>query len=203
MRMLATSLALLVILGAAVSAQKSTPSPYDDAEAYAVYSAVLVNEWPVREAKAKALVIQLETTGFMPFSEKDITTCLTPAKGEESIYTPVLDAYRDANKVPRTLLQKFTIGIPYGFLPTADFKALFAKNGISGAWQEFYKKYPDSGGINELSAIGFSADRTTAIVYAGHWCNDLCGGGRYHVLKKTEGKWAEIKWNGESCSWAS
>lgn len=203
MRILATYSAILAILATAISGQKTTPLPYDDAEAYAVYSAVLFKEWPVREAKAKALVIQLETTGFKSFGTGDIGECLIPPKGEESIYEPVFNSYRDANKEPRVLLPKFTTAIPYRLVAKADFDAFFAKDGIGGGWEEFYKKYPNSGGINHMSAVGFNSDRTIAIVYVGHSCGGLCGGGTYHVLKKSDGRWAEIEWHGGSCSWVS
>ena len=43
--------------------------------------------------------------------------------------------------------------------------------------------------IFEVSAVGFSGDRTRALVYVGHHCGSLCGGGGYHLLVKRDGKW--------------
>lgn len=69
-------------------------------------------------------------------------------------------------------------------------------------WKTFYDRYPDSGGWIELSAVGFNTEKTVAVVYIGHNCGVLCGGGHFHVLQKREGKWQPLKWKGSSCAWA-
>ncbi|MFT3745908.1 MAG: hypothetical protein QM785_16665 [Pyrinomonadaceae bacterium] len=188
--------ALFVISGFAQTA-------YNDNEAYQVYAALLPAEWTVKEAKAKKLVIVGETSDFRSFArEKKESICLVPAEGEESIYAPVLKNYVDVNKTKWTLQRKFPDGISYELVPSLDIDAIFKTKGIEG-WKDFYAKYPDSGGSITLSAVGFNADKTFAIAYVGHSCGGLCGGGRYHVLKKADGKWTEISWKGQSCSWAS
>lgn len=45
----------------ALGIQESKPMPVDEPEAYAVYASLLPNEWIVRVAKAKTLVVQEET----------------------------------------------------------------------------------------------------------------------------------------------
>ena len=55
----------------------------------------------------------------------------------------------------------------------------------------------------ELSAVGFNVNKTVAVVYMGHYCGALCGGGGFHVLKKKDGKWVALDWKGSSCAWAS
>ncbi|MFM9904073.1 MAG: hypothetical protein ACKVQJ_05815 [Pyrinomonadaceae bacterium] len=177
------------------------PLPYSDTEAYAVYSFVMRDEWPARAAKAKKLVIQTETTDFPRFGN-DKTDCLAPAKGEEATYAPVIAAYRELNKKSWLLQPKFDASIPFQIVPKASIEDLFTRKGIDG-WNDFYAKYPDSGGAISMSAVGFNADKTIAIVYMGHSCGGLCGGGNYHVLRKTDGKWSEIRWLGLTCSWAS
>ena len=72
-----------------------------------------------------------------------------------------------------------------------------------GRWNEYYRQYPDSGGLLEFSAVGFNPDKTIAVVYMGHSCGDLCGGGTFHVLEKIDGKWKPLEWKGSSCAWAS
>jgi hypothetical protein len=62
---------------------------------------------------------------------------------------------------------------------------------------------PYTGGWIELSAIGFNADKTVAVVYMGHLCGGLCGGGQFHVLQKKDGKWEPLKWQGKRCAWVS
>ncbi|MEO7157279.1 MAG: hypothetical protein ABI039_06950, partial [Vicinamibacterales bacterium] len=40
----------------------------------------------------------------------------------------------------------------------------------------------DSGGFMVISAVGFNAARTRAMVYMAHSCGSLCGGGTHHLL---------------------
>ena len=172
---------------------------YDDAEAYAVYSAILQEEWPAKEAKAKRLVIQIETEDYRLSDDK---TCLQPAEGEEGKYGPIVSAYREINTKAKLLQRKFTSEIPYDLVAKASIRTYFAKAGVDG-WPAFYNKYPDSGGFITMSAVGFNADKTIAIVYMGHSCGGLCGGGLYHFLRKTEGKWSVFQWPGSTCMWVS
>jgi hypothetical protein len=55
----------------------------------------------------------------------------------------------------------------------------------------------------EFSAVGFNVDKPIAVVYMGHSCGPLCGGGTFHVLEKSEGKWKPFEWKGSSCAWIS
>jgi len=45
----------------------------------------------------------------------------------------------------------------------------------SDGWDGFYKRFQDSGGFIIVSAVGFNADKTQAIVYSGSSCGMLCG----------------------------
>lgn len=184
-----------------VFGQAASPSQYADAEAYAVYSVLIKEEWPARVAKADKLVIWAETSDYPSLGDGP-TMCLLPAKGEEAIYGPVVANYQEVNKKVWSLQPKFDMAAPYQIVPGAVIDEIFAKKGIDG-WKEFYAKYPGSGGAISMSAVGFNADRTIALVYMGHSCGGLCGGGSYHVLQKNNGKWAEIEWHGMQCMWAS
>jgi hypothetical protein len=58
--------------------------------------------------------------------------------------------------------------------------------------------------IFHMSAVGFDRARTRALVYVGHDCGSLCGGGGYHLLVKKDGQWqADREYRGLSCSWGS
>ena len=56
-----------------------------------------------------------------------------------------------------------------------------------------------AGGLFELSAVGFSADTTIAIVYAGFDC-PLCGRWALYILRKIDGKWKLVA---AGCGWMS
>ena len=49
--------------------------------------------------------------------------------------------------------------------------------------------------IVRVSAVGFSADRSLAILVVSNYCGGLCGGEKWHILKRTEKGWVEQKWS--------
>jgi hypothetical protein len=57
-------------------------------------------------------------------------------------------------------------------------------------WNNFYEKYPGSGGIFSFSRIlYYNANRTTAIVYFWHRRYDLNGHGALAILRKVNERW--------------
>jgi hypothetical protein len=168
-----------------------TPKPYDDGEAYEIYSAIIPSEWPSSVAKAKTLVIRRETRGYQ--------MCLNPEGESQGRLAPAISDYVKRNEKPMLLQNSFSLDLPYHLLTADELKTIFD----AGSWKEFYKQYPDSGGVIELSAVGFNKDKTVAVVYMGHSCGGLCGGGGFHVLQKKDGKWVPLAWKGMSCGWES
>src|SRR5215475_9897693 len=158
---------LLLHQSGAVSTD-SRPKPYEDAEAYEVYAAILPTDWLWQVQKAKSLVIQRET--------KVYNMCLRPDAESEKIIGPAISEYVRLNEKTWLLQQRLNIEKPYQFIATGDLKSIFDH----GGWEEFGKQYPGSGGWIELSAVGINADKTVAVVYAGHHCGSLCGGGGFH-----------------------
>jgi hypothetical protein len=64
---------------------------------------------------------------------------------------------------------------------------------------EFEKKFPNSLGYIAVSQAGFNFNKSEAIFYIDHFCG-LCGGGRYVLMRKTEGTWKVV---GEHFTWMS
>ena len=170
---------------------QTTSSAYDDADAYEVYAAILPSEI-LRLAHAKQLVIRRETRSFR--------MCLKPDSEIEAKVGPAIADYVKLNERKWLLQPKPSFTSPYQFLETSKFDALLRHG---GGWPEYYRQYPESGGLIEFSAVGFNVDKTIAVVYMGHSCGDLCGSGTFHVLEKRDGKWKPLEWKGISCAWAS
>ena len=187
-RRLMLLLTLSLLLPQSVTPNQNNQSAhYEDADAYAVYSAILPTEWPVRVAQAKSLVIYAETRAY--------EMCLRPEKEWQKVMGPAISDYVKVNKKTWLLQSKFAVGMPCKIINSDGLKAAR----IEG----FYKLYPDSGGWIELSAVGFNPSRTIAVVYMGHSCGNNCGGGTFHVLQKKEGRWIPLDWNGTKCGWNS
>jgi hypothetical protein len=170
-------------------------APITDPEAYAVYASLLPNEWSVRVAHAKRLVFQEETATNWG--------CMLNGKPLEEDWRPVVDSLRSENARPRRLRGGFSLGMPYLVVASSDMTASF--RGVpNDPWAAFYKRYPDSGGVMIVSAVGFDVSRKRAMVYMAHSCGLLCGGGMHHLLEKADGAWREVKLPGVSyCSWDS
>jgi len=167
------------------------PKSYEDAAAYEVYSAILPTEWPQLLGNAKSLAIRSETKGYK--------MCLQPEAESEKIIGQAISEYVKLNKETWLLKRGLNIEKPYELIPYDELRSALKQ----GGWENFYKQYPNSGGWIELSAVGFNADKTVAVVYMGHHSWSLSGGGRFHVLQKKDGKWTPLKWKGARCDWVS
>jgi hypothetical protein len=63
------------------------------------------------------------------------------------------------------------------------------KNGSQDEWQNFYKKYPGSGGLFQFSSIYYSQDGATAIFYHSVLRNGLNGHGALAIMTNINGEW--------------
>src|SRR5947209_1238360 len=84
--------------------QSSPPMPYDEAEAYKVYAAILPSEWPIHVAHAKSLVIRAETRGYK--------MCLEPGDESEKLFEPAIAEFIKLNEKSWLLQRKFSIELP-------------------------------------------------------------------------------------------
>jgi hypothetical protein len=195
---LAAVLAATLIRAAPAAPQPAGAKPLDDPEAYAVYAALLPNQWTVRHAKASILVFQQETGSY--------PRCMPSGPLLDTEWKPVVDSYRVENERARLLQPGLPLGIPYMVVPRADITAALREvpNDQQFGWTGFYARYPNSRGYMVASVPGFDAEQRRAMVYMGHSCGGLCGGGTYHFLQKADGAWREVRLPGITmCAWAS
>lgn len=108
--------------------------------------------------------------------------CVTPAPDQEGIYRPVIEQFEIRNRERLALGRNFDL--PAYRLVSREDKVL---------------------PVFEVSAVGFNPEHTRALVYVGHHCGSLCGGGTYHLMVKRNGKWEpdnEFR-GGPFCAWVS
>ena len=185
-------LCCLLVVSSQASSQ-TPPETYSVPEAYEIYATLLPAQWPVTEAHTSKMIIRAETASY--------EMCLKPEGESVAVVGPAIANFLEVNKQTWLLQRAIPMDLPYEFLFKKELEAIFADG--PGGWQGFYAKYPDSGGFNEVSAVGFNADKTVAVVYVAHSCGGLCGGGSFYVLQKREGKWQSLKWKGSECTWVS
>ena len=190
---------LAALLSTFPRAQEVKPVAVDDREMYAVYSSLLPNEWIVRVAKAKNLVLQEETATNW--------SCMPSGKPMETDWKSVLDNFRSANVGLHLIRAGQDLGLPYEVVPASTIAASMDRpipNLVSDDWQGFRTRFPDSGGYLQFSVVGFDAARQRAMVYVAHHCGGLCGGGVHHLLERDGDKWREAKVPGLiQCVWGS
>ena len=195
-----TFLASAVLAGASVviySQETKSEKPtqtYSIAQAYEVYSTILPDEWAWRDAKSKTLLIRAETVSYQ--------MCLAPDAQSRNVLDSAITDFSSVNRNTWRLDRLFDITKPYELVASDVLSAPFKLAGPAG-WSNFNAEHPNSVGWIELSAVGFNDRKTIAVVYVGHHCGGLCGGGAFSVLHKVEGKWRPLPWSGGTCAWAS
>ena len=195
-------LVLLLCSPGLLVAQENQLASYDDETAYEVYSYVLSLRDGSSESRATNFIIRKETLrnfGAFTDTEPDRSICLRPDPESEKIIGPAISDYLRVNKTKWRLKDDLKLTIAYQLVPSDEILSLIQKDG----WGAFHKRYPESGSFIDLSAVGFNADKSVAIVSKGSWCGDLCGRGEYYVLQKKDGKWIPLDWKGDKCSWIS
>ena len=174
-----------VLIVTAMPQEPSAAQPYDESEAYQIYSLLLPHE-ESHEFADGTLVIQEETV-----SEHLEAKCLTAA-AKRKFKEAIVD-YERANSKQWLLQRLFQSEKPYELVGSDAIKAAFKER----FGDSFKSRYPGSGGYITLSAVGFNNTKTLAVVYTGSSCGGLCGMWGFHVLEKVNGKWKTA--GGVSC----
>ena len=109
-------------------------------------------------------------------------------KQDPVLQQTTLDAFRKVNVQQAMVARFLRPAIDYEIVSSSQVESIFCKG--CGNWDEYYKRFPNSNGILTFSRVGFSADSMQAFFYLSNRCGGLCGGGRYVVMEKHNGRWA-------------
>lgn len=172
MRALTANLIVLLLGVPALVAQESPAThPYDDADAYQIYSVLLPHEAAYSFA-TDALLIQERAV-----AEDMSGACLQQA--DASRFKDAIAGYNRINKKNWLFQRQFQIDKPYRIVGAKVISAL--------------PDHPQSvASYVRMSPVGFNRDKTQAIVFVGSSCGGLCGHWRFHFLEKIHGRWSEI-----------
>jgi hypothetical protein len=187
-------LTAFLISQSALFGQSEKTAIYEDTEAYKVYAAILST--PLRatdDSRSKNFVIQFETQRHIvpPEDKSSSPTCLHPDAESAKVIGTAIENFVKINQVKWQLQPKFNLAIPYQLVNPE----IFIKEG----WQSFPRKFPGTNGFTYLSAVGFNADKTVAVVYKQVYCGLDCASGDYYVLQKKDEKWVPLEWRGARC----
>jgi hypothetical protein len=103
----------------------------------------------------------------------------------------LIDDFNSKNEGPHRLSDRFSADKKVVLLLEAESAEIFNK----GGWDEFYRRYPRSGGLILLSRVGFNASRDLAFLYVGSSSGPRSGTGCFVLLQKSKanGKWYIVK----------
>jgi hypothetical protein len=168
---------------------RTSPGPYEDPDAYEVYSAVLSRNGQWQDSKS-LLILQ-----NIPPKEWPIGMPQGALQGDGEFtkrFEGIFKSFEQANREPLLLQYHFAVPKRYQIVSASESEAAFhrpAPNAIVDGWEGFRQSFPDSGGYVILSAVGFNSEKTIALVYIDYRCGGLCGSSRYYTLEKRDGRW--------------
>ena len=157
--------------------------PVTDREAYAIYAVLVPNMWA--HLSKNPLVLQRETG-------TSLLCNIAPLSGPEPEWGVVSRNFTQENMRSRLLLPLLPIQTPYRLIPRAEIEADDARLALKypGMWQH----RPESMEYAAVSAVGFNAAKTKAMVYV-----RLRDSGTVYSMELREGNWVKAPRN--VCSW--
>jgi hypothetical protein len=165
-----------------------------DRDTYAVYDAILGSPASGAEKKSSSTVAVKDRTRIGVVCS-DFSTTLDPqlrAAGEDFV---------KQNSTERTLIVgTFGLGRKIEVISSVELDRIFSEGTLQG-WAKFHQNYPEVHGYVDLSAVGFNADKSFAVVYSGIHCGPKCGTGGFVTLSKKDGVWRRNQ--DRLCSWIS
>lgn len=194
------------------------PMPADRAaESYAIYSALM----PIGETAAKGwphelwLVRDATVTAVQPNQPcKPVSTqgaTLPTMNPHVAVHAP-LDQQKDFDEILEdfdahchdilaldgTLFQTTT---PVHLLTPAEQQEFRDDRSTRTPSPELAERFAGASALYGFSEVYFNRGRTIALVYATHWCGNLCGQGIWFALRLRDGQWKQLEWN--AANWIS
>ena len=163
--------------------------PPVDSAARAVYAAIL-DSFFVRPGIERLVIRPRTAPGYGHVDDLDYQNGL---RGLGTLPAGLQASYESRRRL--------RLEIPVASLPTRvpsvpltelDEAALPPRNPGS-YWQAFYQRFPGSPGIVTFSAVGFSADGSSALVMVDTGCGGRCGHTYYYLLRYLDGRWKVIR----------
>jgi hypothetical protein len=163
---------------------RSTPQqqakPYQDLEAYRVYSAILPR-FTGHVDSAETLLIRGQTISYS-------SKCLDPSPSQKNFVDSAIANYDRVNRSLWKLERHFELKKPYELVSETDFN-----------YRARTAEFP---GFIELSAIGFNSSKTIAVVYIASFCREnFCRAGNLIVARKQGERWRDLHDPGLFCWW--
>ena len=150
------------------------------------------------ETRPRMLVIAAQTAleGFVPDSVDPATTERFLLQELPGLERSLVQRFINLNGETMILENRFEVAVPILLIPRDSARAVLS----AGGWAHFYRRYPNSQGLLELSRVVFGHDSTSALVYAGNIYGIVDGAGYYLLFNRTGAGWLLV---GSALTWVS
>lgn len=157
-------------------------------EEYKIYNVIIRDKFIIGNYVHDRIVIK-EFTACERANDRESIEYFAKKVGNQ-VDTDTLKDFLAKNQRPYLLKKElFSIKSKCVFISESEMNELFISKTIKNYWNNFYRKYPNSQGIMELSKVGFNSRITQALVYQGNNKYSLYGSGYFILLTKKWGSW--------------
>jgi hypothetical protein len=157
-----------------------------DADAYAIYAMLVPELWATRSKDP--VLLQRETESVAPCSSWS-------GQSSDSEWLAVAKSFKQENSRPKLLQPVLQIPGPYRLIPKSEIEADDARLALK--YPGLYNRRPGSMEYAAVSAVGFNADKTKAMVVV-----QVRGQGAVRILERRENGWVPAYGvSGVGCIW--
>jgi hypothetical protein len=90
-------------------------------------------------------------------------------------------------------VEDLPVRVPIQRFTAAERALLHDERNPTSFWNAFYRRFPGSSGLVEVSRVGFGQDGKSALVLVEYGCGGRCGGTLYVLLAKQGGRWRVVR----------
>ena len=155
-----------------------------DPDAYAIYAELVPQAWA--NLSKERLLLQQETETMFRCRGSG-----SPVVAPE--WQAVENNFRQENIRPKLLQPLLPISGSYRLIPRAEIEADDARLAVK--YPGRYNRRPESMEYAAVSAVGYSADKTKALVYM-----RFRSSGGFHSMERRDDKWVKV-YSGVGCAW--
>ncbi len=162
-----------------------------DSNEYQIYSLILNEKFTF----LNDLVVEQKTSKSTSITISFANDYYQPLKTEfPNLDATIFTTLVGSNVLAYNLDNKFTTPTKtITLISSEELLYLFNSKDVNQGWSDFNRKYPNSNGIIEMSRVGFSPDKSQAIVAVEHHYGSLGADGLLIYLTKEQNSWRIIK----------
>jgi len=175
----------------ATVARELPPDRIDDT--YSVYDAALRNSLIGDHTGDPPAYFIADRTG-QRYGVGDPDKCMDAPEDDREAFEQAADDFRAQNGSVYRIVNRFNLnGRKVRLLNRDEEKHL--QDWLFNGKNRPEPSLAEATDIIRLSRVGFSSDRSLAIVVVSNYCGGLCGSERWRIFKRSNDRWVEQRWN--------